>query len=323
MNQLFASGIFIVGVRKCGTTTVFDFLKNTGAFRAARLKEPQFFCLPDDTVAQHRQWYETLFAPNDRRPVLDGSTLYYPTPFVRQRIGRLVCEPRYIVCLRNPARRMFSAYWHQRGKPGRPERRSFDTILDQLENTPAVDLYAREQALLEEALEKGGIAGLDPASDYHRQQFGAKFGSDGLDHFAFFRYAGESLYSRHAPEWLNRPDTLVVFVEELLKYPAETLKKLGEFAGLPPDIPLRLPANRNKAYDGSRVGWLNRLAQTETFARLKRAMPDQARHFMKEYLLPEAEKMTAVQYRRAHRLLQVEFEFWQNRYPALSVLWQS
>ncbi len=234
MNQRFNSGLFVIGVRKCGTTTVFDFLKNTDQFRACRIKEPQFFCLPDHLIERHSDWYAGLFpATRIGQPILDGSTLYAQEPHFRQRIGRYVNDARFVLCLRDPARRMFSAYWHQRAKPGGIEKRSFDEILERLENTPEADLFAAEQQVLEAAKSAGKIDDRDLGSDYHRRHFGSPFDSDGLDKWMFFRYAGESLYSRHWADWALGHDTHLVFFEQLLQQPTIILEGIVQFAGLP------------------------------------------------------------------------------------------
>lgn len=323
MTGKYPSGLFVVGVRKCGTTTVFDFLKNTGAFSPCRIKEPQFFCLDDEVIVHNLNWYAGLFDPGkNNRPLLDGSTLYYQYPASRRRIEAQFADARFVVCLRDPARRMFSAYWHQRAKPGGVERRSFDKVLADLETGAGANLAAIEQTRLEQAVATGQIAPGYPGRDYHRRHYGAPFDTNGLDPLAFFRYAAESQYSRQAENWLHGPDTHLIFFEQLLREPAVALRRLLEFAGLPSETPLAMPSNRNKTHDAGRSWLLGRLVRAGLFDAIKRRTPDAVKYFFKEKFLPETEKMTAGQYDRARRLLGSEYEFWFERYPVLEGLWQ-
>lgn len=323
MNQRFNSGLFVIGVRKCGTTTVFDFLKNTGQFRACRIKEPQFFCLPEGVIDLHLDWYAGLFpSAATGQPILDGSTLYAQEPDFRQRIGRHVDVARFVLCLRDPARRMFSAYWHQRAKPGGVEKRSFEEILDELENARGNDLFLAEQTTLEAAQSAGKIDDRDLGADYHRRHFGAPFYSEGLDKWMFFRYAGESLYSRHWADWAPGSDLHLVIFEQLLQRPEATLRSIIQFAGLPPGTALLMPPNRNKTFDAGRNPWLDQLARWGLLDRIKRWTPDRLKFLLKEKWLPETEKMTPVQYQRARRLLQTEYAFWFEKYPLLEQWWK-
>lgn len=320
MNQGFTSGVFVAGFRKCGTTSVYDFLAQTGLFRVARYKEPQFFCLPAPLVAQHIDWYDQLFEGNRQRPLLDGSTLYVTDMGLREKVRQYVENPRFIVCLRDPARRFFSAYWHQRAKPGGIETRSFDDILEGL-HSGSGDLWQQEQKMLEQAAEKGRINLRDLSDQYHRRHYGAPFATEGIDRFAFFRYAGESMYSRFMAPWLNAADTHVIIFENLVARPEEELKRLASFLQLPPDTPLSLPTNRNKNYNASNSALLNRLARVGLYDWAKRLAPDFLKSRIRGKWFSASDKMTSLQLKTVREILAEEYLFWRNEMPSVSQAW--
>ncbi|HNL40363.1 MAG TPA: sulfotransferase domain-containing protein [Saprospiraceae bacterium] len=321
MKQRFESGVFVAGFRKCGTTSVYDFLAQTGMFRVARYKEPQFFCLPDAIVDQHIHWYERLFEGGQQSPILDGSTLYITDAEARSRIRQYVENPRFIICLRDPAKRFFSAYWHQRAKPGGIEQRSFDEILEGLQPAAGNALWQAEQKMLDQAARQGRINLRDLSNQYHRRHYGAPFETEGMDTFAFFRYAGESMYSRFLSPWLDAADTHIMIFENLVEDPERELGRLSAFLQLPPDIPLSLPHNRNKNYNASGSAWLNRLARSGWYDRAKRLAPDVLKIWMREKWFASSEKMSVLQLKTVKEILTEEYLFWEQKHPELVRPW--
>ncbi|MBL7805244.1 MAG: sulfotransferase domain-containing protein [Saprospiraceae bacterium] len=320
MNKTFGTGVFVIGFRKCGTTTVFDFLKNTGLYRACRIKEPQFFCLAPQLVDVQIGWYKNLFEKGSK-PILDGSTLYVQSGSARDKILAQVSRPKFVVCVRDPARRMYSAYWHQRAKPGGIEKRSFEAVLESL-RPGQHDLWYRESTALTAAAQKGLIDTRDLGNDYHRRHYGADFDTVGPDPLSFFRYAGESMYSRWIMPWLNRPDTHLVFFELLVRQPEEELRRLAAFLELPADTPLLLPANRNRNYDASQSFWLNRLVKAGIYEKLKRLAPDRLKAWWRNRVLPEAGKISLSEQKTVREILTEEYSFWENHFPETKRLWQ-
>ncbi|WP_423824606.1 sulfotransferase domain-containing protein [Salinibacter ruber] len=53
--------LFIVGVQKCGTGTLYNVLRQHSNINDSKIKEPQFFGLPYDVVRDNIEWYEDLF----------------------------------------------------------------------------------------------------------------------------------------------------------------------------------------------------------------------------------------------------------------------
>lgn len=135
----------IVGAAKCGTTSLYYYLRQHPEIFLSANKEPKFFSslvlkFPlrgpgDDFVEKHRMvksWeaYGQLFAEvRAERAVGEASTDYLYRgrqiiPHIRQRLG----DPRIIILLRDPVERAFSSWRHLR-RDGR-ETASFDDALE-------------------------------------------------------------------------------------------------------------------------------------------------------------------------------------------------
>src|SRR3569833_1000748 len=104
---MFEKGIFIVGVRKCGTTSLFDVLAQHSQISPAKHKEPQFYCMDEGTIKAEAKWYADLF-DDKKKWLLDGSTLYYQYPDSYKQIHENFKDTKFIICLRDPAKRLFS-----------------------------------------------------------------------------------------------------------------------------------------------------------------------------------------------------------------------
>ncbi|WP_300460982.1 sulfotransferase [Desulfobacula sp.] len=117
----------IVGAPKCGTTSLFRYLKNHPQIFLPEKKEPkfissQFIKFPmngpgdtrlDETVHEFSQ-YSGLFSEADDHQLCgeaSADTLYYyhqSIPVIKKYIG----NPKIIILLRNPVERAFSSYSH-------------------------------------------------------------------------------------------------------------------------------------------------------------------------------------------------------------------
>lgn len=97
---------FIVGAPKCGTTALFNYLRNRSDIYVPAIKEPQFFA--EDIYGHQRNVntldeYLGLFtnAHNHRR-IGEGSTAHLASPSAAQRIKAFNSDAKIIVMLRNP-----------------------------------------------------------------------------------------------------------------------------------------------------------------------------------------------------------------------------
>ena len=116
-------GIFIIGYRKAGTTSVFDALLKHNNIKKPFFKESQFFCMNEEIITNYFDWFKKNMVNDDL--LVDGSTLLVHFPEVVTTINKKVKTPFYIVCVKNPIKRMYSAYLHMSNKYGGKEKRSF------------------------------------------------------------------------------------------------------------------------------------------------------------------------------------------------------
>lgn len=116
----FKSNLFIAGAAKCGTTSLFEYLKQHSLCSMARVKEPDFFS--HDLLVERVSYYGTKPVMNetDYHNLFDqgtgykyfgeASVSYLPIPEVAERIHSYNPEARVIVALRNPVDRAYSHY---------------------------------------------------------------------------------------------------------------------------------------------------------------------------------------------------------------------
>jgi Sulfotransferase domain len=125
------ANLFILGSQKCGTTFLAELLSRQKGFFLPSIKETYFFC-EDSAYRQGIDWYESEFYKPSLKGEftynIDATPFYYCNPEALRRIATYTDRTaRYIVILRNPVERAYSAYWHQR-RLGR-ENLSFEEAL--------------------------------------------------------------------------------------------------------------------------------------------------------------------------------------------------
>lgn len=103
--------VFIVGAPRCGTTSLFYFLKNHPSVCLPTVKEPHFFAQNDLRGLSERElklrvegaYLRRFFRPDPARRIgVDASVTYLYTPEHLQPIVDLWPESRFIIALRNP-----------------------------------------------------------------------------------------------------------------------------------------------------------------------------------------------------------------------------
>ena len=108
---------FIVGAAKCGTTSMYEYLRqHPEVFMSAR-KEPHFFATD---LKWQWDWgivdeaaYRALFADaGDARRIGEGSTWYLYSAVAARRIKAFSPEARIIIMLRDPVEMIRSLHWH-------------------------------------------------------------------------------------------------------------------------------------------------------------------------------------------------------------------
>jgi Sulfotransferase domain len=215
----------IVGAPKCGTTSVYQYLRShPEAFLPAR-KESNYFCARETFGIATRDAYLALFRPGSgKKAVGEASVNYLYEPDAPRRIRSLLgADVKILIFVRHPVR-LIHSQWGQYVQSG-VENLDFQAALDAIPSRLSDSRFAQN------------------CSGWQ----------------ALFDYLDRARYSRHVERYRDMfGDKLRVFVFEeffqpgLPQYPA-LCDFLGIDAGHRPD-----GLNHNPA-GGVRVRWLSRL----------------------------------------------------------------
>ena len=110
--------IFLLGVQKCGTTAVAKLLGEHVELFVPSVKETYFF-VDESYFPKGESWYlDEFYSKNsvgNARLLCDATPFYLCSEEALKRIASFTDDTaRFVVCLRNPVNRAYSAYWHQR-----------------------------------------------------------------------------------------------------------------------------------------------------------------------------------------------------------------
>jgi hypothetical protein len=208
----------ILGAQKSGTSSLHHYLVQHPGVIAPLRKEVHYF---DVNHGRGEAWYRAHFGRTGQPGLnLDSSPYYLFHPAVPQRLRALLPEARLIVLLRDPVRRAYSHYWHERDK-GR-ERLDFAAAL------------AAEPARLgdsEAALATGRLQ----RSAAHQH----------------FSYLARGRYAEQLERWFAvfpRGQILVLRFEDLAREPLAVLNRALAFLDLPPAESVSLEARNTRRY---------------------------------------------------------------------------
>jgi hypothetical protein len=208
----------IIGAMKSGTSSLHYYLTQHPQVIAPLRKEVHYF---DLNLQRGESWYRANFGQAGQAGVnIDSSPYYLFHPLVPQRAHALVPGAKLIVLLRDPVRRAYSHYWHQRNK-GR-ESLSFE------------DAVAAEPGRIDRAhelLARGEIE----HSDAHQ----------------YFSYLARGRYAEQLRRWLQfypRERLLVLRFEDLVREPLPVLNRTLDWLGLPAKASARLEPRNTRRY---------------------------------------------------------------------------
>lgn len=188
----------IIGAQKAGTTSLFNWLLETGAVQSPMFKEVGYFDARWHWPIKYRGYFEA------KKPGLligEATPSYLAFPEVPERVSSLIGpDCKIIAVLRDPVSRSVSHYFHER-RLGFEKRDMYTAMTE-------------EEGLLEEAFAQGTSAS--------RRRYI-------LTHFS---YAYRSEYSKRLAPWLeqfNRENILIVNSEKMFMDPAKTIEAAAEF----------------------------------------------------------------------------------------------
>lgn len=221
----------IIWAQKCGTTSLYKYLKDHPGVASPQKKETQFF-----TWHYQRgiRWYLAHFPIWRKGRMVGEATPYYLYhPLVAKRMKKHFPKIKIIVMLRDPVRRAYSEYKMAVEKWN--ERLSFASALD---------------------VEKDRLEGANKT---------IRHGGNSHNHKTF-SYASRGLYHEQIQVWLkhfDRKQICFVKSEDFRSYTEEGLEEIHNFLGL---APRKLWAVR--LYNEGKSGAF--FEDEETFERLKR-----------------------------------------------------
>lgn len=121
--------MIVAGAQKCGTTTLADALASHPQIFMAKTKELHFFDL-ERQWKKGLEWYAGNFHPGPEHVhVGEATPLYMYDPVGRARMIETLPGIKIMVVLRDPVRRAFSHYWHERRR-GRETLETFEEAID-------------------------------------------------------------------------------------------------------------------------------------------------------------------------------------------------
>ena len=125
---------FLIGVQKAGTSSFYNWLAQHPQIEApAQMKDFHYF-LHEKYISKGTDWLESFYSDPEIKPVLlKGATNYIYDLNVPEKIKNYNPKSKFILILRDPAKRAFSAY--QYFKKLGAEKRTFEQAMqDELED---------------------------------------------------------------------------------------------------------------------------------------------------------------------------------------------
>ena len=125
--------LFIVGAPKCGTTTLYNALKQNPDILMCEEKEPHFFC-NDLKISKYKSIieYEKLFNSsnyNCKKIIGEASATYLFSKVALKNIKKYNPDAKIIVCIRNPIEFVYS-FHNQMIRAGQENITNFETAWD-------------------------------------------------------------------------------------------------------------------------------------------------------------------------------------------------
>lgn len=202
---------FIMGPPKCGTTSMYHYLRQHPDIFLSPTKETRFFDLEYD---KGLNFYEnTYFSEVENETKIGEATATYAfLPFVAERLKKHYPKAKLLFCIRNPVDRAFSE-WLMRVGAGKEEL-SFVKAMEANANQGVINLQDEIGAKQWEERER-------ISKNEYRQNYRV--------------YIESGLYEKHLEKYYKlfpKEQILVLDFDEFSKDTTTTLKKVFEFLGV-------------------------------------------------------------------------------------------
>ena len=195
----------VIGGKRCGTTTLFEFLRQHQMIAEPVIDHMGFF---DDNYSIGINYYKSFFPIKTEETAkkldYDVTTSYLTSPFVAERVAKEIPNVKIIVLLRNPTSRAWSDYNASQKKDASEEE--FQTYIDD-------ELQELEASDFEEKVSK---------NDYNMSE-------------PFPNFIKKGLYSVYLKKWLKlfpRKNFLFISTESFSNDENKVFKQIFDFLGL-------------------------------------------------------------------------------------------
>lgn len=333
-NFLFNKSIIIPGAPKSGTTNLCYTLIQQPGICEPRLKEPHFFSFSDKTINNNFEWYINLFKQtrsNGAVPI-DASTSYLYSKKVISNIKRHIYDPRIIIILRDPAKRIFSNYQHMRRKvPRSLDNRCFDHIIDNIRGGGKQEIRKSENDLVSKSIKKRSVKYNYNDKDYLKNHFNEPIMSDFYDKMFTYKYFQNSIYSENVEMYIRsfgKENVKVIFFEEYKNDQDRILKELCDFIGIEYVHDIDFSTNRYST-KVPKNGFYRIIWYLRTKGLISGSLIKVFRLLGLYYIISSFKntmfhkpKIEKYQYDKIRSQLSFEYEYWLEKYPQLKDLWR-
>lgn len=212
----------IIGAKKCGTTSLFNYLCQHPNIGEPTWKEVSYFNIH---YSKGNAWYKSFFPIS--LPKLDSQSLitgeatasYICHPQAPERIATTIPEVKLIALLRNPIDRAYSHYHHTK-RIGR-------------ENLSFEDAIAQEELRVKRLENESRELGLKSSPAYN------------------YTYLASGMYARQLKNWLkyfDQKQLLILKSENFFNEPEAKFKQVLNYLKLPDWSPQKYRKHNNNFY---------------------------------------------------------------------------
>lgn len=128
IDKKFLPDFLIVGILRCGTSSLFEYLKKHPQLIGSKRKETHYF---DGFYDNGLNWYKEMFPPRtDNSLLFEATPHYFIHYWVPKRIKQLLPNVKIILLFRDPTARAWSHFCHRRKDYSLKEKHLLDTARD-------------------------------------------------------------------------------------------------------------------------------------------------------------------------------------------------
>ncbi|MCZ6783057.1 MAG: sulfotransferase domain-containing protein [Proteobacteria bacterium] len=245
----------ILGVAKCGSTSLFAYLEQHPDVFFSRPKEPVFF------EAQYQEglefyWREYFAGYRGESAIGEARTHNLLLPFVPGRVHESIPDAKLVAIVRDPIDRAYSHWWHRHSRG--LERLGLRAALEaNLERIRAGSLYEGP-----EGAERWKRSLIQNATNW----------STRYGHYLDLGYYAVQLERYLA--LFPRSQLLVVLFEDLSRSPQDVCRQVWEFLGVDAEQHLADPAPRNVAVERKKGRLLRKISRVPIPPLASRIIPE-------------------------------------------------